>query len=460
MADPLDALSPLDGRHAEETAPLTQYGSEAASMRARTHIEVEYLIALADLEATDLSIGPAERSELRALYEEFDQGDAALIKKIETKGHAGYDATNHDVKAVEYFLRYRLRKSLEFVSPWIHFGLTSEDINNLARRILVRDAIEEVLIPDLEEIRSGLAHMGTEHAEVAMLGRTHGQPATPTTFGKEMAVFEDRLVQAIDRIRDQVNSLAGKLSGATGTYGAQHEAYPEVDWIAFAEAFVTKFRFEFVSTTTQINPCDDLAALLDGLRGANEVLLDLCVDSWLYVGDEYLSQGSKEGEVGSSTMPHKVNPIDFEIAEGNLAKANSDLDHLASEITNSRLQRDLSDAPSKRHLTSAMGYSLVGYSHLAAALESIVPNEPAMNDALEGHPEVIGEAIQTILRREGHDDAYERVKKLTRDRRVTKEDLHDLFYDLDVNEATWGQLKALTPASYTGLAERLAEDDV
>jgi len=215
-----------------------------------------------------------------------------------------------------------------------------------------------------------------------------------------------------------------------------------------------------VSTTTQINPCDDLAALLDGLRGANEVLLDLCVDSWLYVGDEYLSQGSKEGEVGSSTMPHKVNPIDFEIAEGNLAKANSDLDHLASEITNSRLQRDLSDAPSKRHLTSAMGYSLVGYSHLAAALESIVPNEPAMNDALEGHPEVIGEAIQTILRREGHDDAYERVKKLTRDRRVTKEDLHDLFYDLDVNEATWGQLKALTPASYTGLAERLAEDDV
>jgi len=239
--------------------------------------------------------------------------------------------------------------------------------------------------------------MGTEHAEVAMLGRTHGQPATPTTFGKEMAVFEDRLVQAIDRIRDQVNSLAGKLSGATGTYGAQHEAYPEVDWIAFAEAFVTKFRFEFVSTTTQINPCDDLAALLDGLRGANEVLLDLCVDSWLYVGDEYLSQGSKEGEVGSSTMPHKVNPIDFEIAEGNLAKANSDLDHLASEITNSRLQRDLSDAPSKRHLTSAMGYSLVGYSHLAAALESIVPNEPAMNDALEGHPEVIGEAIQTIL---------------------------------------------------------------
>lgn len=459
MEDQLYALNPLDGRHAKVTAPLTQYGSEAALMRARVLVEVEYLVALAELEVTDLVIGPTEQTQLRALYEEFDQDDAALIKKIEMNGHAGYDATNHDVKAIEYFLRYRLSKDLEFVSPWIHFGLTSEDVNNIAHRILVRGAVEEVLIPELERIRGKLAYMATDHADVPMLGRTHGQPATPTTFGKEMAVFEGRLNRAIDRIRDTVDAVAGKLSGATGTYGAQHEAYPTVDWLAFAEAFVTGFGFEFESTTTQINPCDDLASLLDALRAANNVLLDLCVDSWLYIGDEYLGQESGDGEVGSSTMPHKVNPIDFEIAEGNLAKANADFGHLASEVTNSRLQRDLSDAPSKRHMTIAMGYSLVGYTNLAAGLESVVPNERAMDDALESHPEVIGEAIQTVLRREGHDDAYERVKKLTRGRRATIEDLHNLFDDLEVDEATRGRLKALTPASYTGLAERLAGDD-
>ncbi|MFB6151758.1 MAG: lyase family protein, partial [Haloarculaceae archaeon] len=310
----LDAVSPLDGRYARYTEPLVPYASERALMRARTRVEIEYLIALADLDETPLAIEPAQRTRIRAVYEEFDAADAALVKRIETEGTDEYPATNHDVKAIEYFVRERLPEGLD-AAQWIHFGLTSEDVNNLAHRLLVKPAVAEVLVERLRAVRDALVDLAREYRDVPMLARTHGQPATPTTFGKEMAVYASRLARAIGRIEDATAALSGKLAGASGTYAAHHAAYPGVDWRAFARVFVEDLGLDHEPVTTQVNPCDDLAALFDALRGANDVLLDLDVDAWLYVSDRYLGQSAAEGETGSSTMPHKVNPIDFENSE-------------------------------------------------------------------------------------------------------------------------------------------------
>ena len=455
----LYAVSPLDGRYADRTDPLRAYASEAALMRARVEVEVEYLLALADLDATPLEIRDSNREYLRSLYEEFDESDAELIKQIETEGYGEYEATNHDVKAVEYFLRERAADpNLSHVFPWIHFALTSEDVNNLAYRLLVRGAVEDVLLPELRRVRGALADLAREYRDVPMLARTHGQPATPTTFGKEMAVFASRLGRAIGRVKDAREGLQGKLAGASGTYAAHVAAYPEVDWPEFAREFVAKLGFEQAPLTTQVNPSDDLAELFDALRGANAVLLDLDRDMWRYVSDRYLGQEAAEGETGSSTMPHKVNPIDFENSEGNLSKANSDLTFLGDYLTESRLQRDLSDSTVKRNVGAAFAYCLLGYLKLRDGLDKIVPNEGVMREDLDETPEVVGEAVQTILRREGHDDAYERVKDLTRGQRVTLADFHDLFEDLDVDEATREQLLALTPAGYTGVASELVDE--
>ena len=455
--DPLGAVSPLDGRYARYTEPLVAYASESALIRARVRVEVEYLLALADLEATPLEIDSDQRESLRAVYEDFDDEDAALVKQIETKGTETYDATNHDVKAVEYFLRERLPADLD-ADEWLHFGLTSEDVNNLAHRLLVKPAIEDVLVPALRDVRDALVDLAKEHRETPMLARTHGQPATPTTFGKEMAVYASRLGRALGRIECTTAELSGKLAGASGTYGAHTVAYPAVDWTAFAESFVTALGLEHEALTTQVNPCDDLAAVFDALQGANRVLLDLDLDAWLYVSDRYLGQESTEGETGSSTMPHKVNPIDFENSEGNLSKANSDLAFLAEYITNSRLQRDLSDSTVKRNIGAALAHCLIGYRKLETGLGKVVPNEAVMREELEGTPEVIGEAVQTILRREGHGDAYEQVKALTRGEDVTLEDFRALFANLDVSPAVASELAELTPAGYTGLAAELVED--
>ncbi|WP_122090763.1 adenylosuccinate lyase, partial [Halalkalicoccus subterraneus] len=342
-SDPLYAVSPLDGRYAGRTAPLSPYASEAALMRARVRVEVEYLIALSDLAATPVDIDEGQRETLRGSYEDFDREDARLVKRIETEGYGEYSATNHDVKAVEYFVRERLPEGLD-AEQWIHFGLTSEDVNNLAHRLLLKPAVKEVLVPTLREVRDALVNLARENRDVPMLARTHGQPATPTTFGKEMAVYAARIGRALGRIEDATDGLAGKLAGASGTYAAHVAAYPDVDWRAFSEEFVEGLDLEHTSLTTQVNPCDDLAELFDALRGANDVLLDLDRDAWLYVSDGYLGQRTVEGETGSSTMPHKVNPIDFENSEGNLSKANSDLTFLADYVTTSRLQRDLSDS--------------------------------------------------------------------------------------------------------------------
>ncbi|TYT63332.1 adenylosuccinate lyase [Natrialba swarupiae] len=455
--DALYAVSPLDGRYSGRTAPLSPYASEAALMRARVRVEVEYLIALADLEATPLEIDIDEREHLRGLYTTFAEEDAQLIKKLETEGHAGFEATNHDVKAVEYFVRHRLPEDSD-ASPWIHFGLTSEDVNNLAHRLLVRDAVDEVLLPALYEVQDSLAEMAREYRDLPMLARTHGQPATPTTFGKEMAVYAARLGRATGRIREATDDLRGKLGGASGTYAAHHAAYPEVDWQSFAAEFVTDgLGLEFQSLTTQVNPCDDLATLFDAFRGANDVLLDLDLDVWLYVSDRYLGQETVSGETGSSTMPHKVNPIDFENSEGNLSKANSDLTFLADYVTTSRLQRDLSDSTVKRNIGAAFAHCLIGYSKTAAGLEKVVPTEAVMREDLESTPEIIGEAVQTILRREGQADAYEQVKAVTRGKDVTLEDFRAMFDDLEVDEDVREELHALTPTGYTGVASELVD---
>jgi len=466
-SDPLAAVSPLDGRYSRRTAPLSPYASESGLMRARVQVEAEYLIALADLDAVDLDLTPDERAAVRATYEGFDGDDAELIKQLEVDGAAGYSATNHDVKAVEYFLRVRLGEAdavahAERLYPWLHFGLTSEDVNNLAHRLLIKPAVEDVLLPELRAIRDELTDLAHEHRDLSMLARTHGQPATPTTFGKEMAVYAARLGKTMARVQAATDDLAGKLAGASGTYAAHHAAFPDVDWEAFSETFVTDLGLAHTALTTQVNPCDDLSALFDSLRGVNNVLIDLDRDMWLYISDRYLGQQTVDGETGSSTMPHKVNPIDFENSEGNLSKANSDLTFLADYVTTSRLQRDLSDSTVKRNIGAAFGHCLIAYGKTQAGLGKIVPNEQVMTNDLESTPEIIGEAVQTILRREGDTDAYERVKELTRGRDVTIEDFYELFESLDVDDAVREELLALTPTGYTGIAGDLAgeSDDV
>ena len=454
-SDPLAAVSPLDGRYAGRTEPLVPYASEAALMRARLRVEVEYLIALADLDATPLLLSDADRDDLRGVVEGFGVDDARLIKRLETEGTAEYAATNHDVKAVEYFLRTRTDDRLH---PWIHFGLTSEDVNNLAHRLLIGPAVEEVLLPALAGVRDELVDLAHEYRDTPMLARTHGQPATPTTFGKEMAVYAARLGNATGRLREATDGLAGKLAGASGSYAAHDAAYPGVDWPAFAADFVARLELDHAGPTTQINPCDDLARLFDALRGVNGVLVDLARDAWLYVSDRYLGQEATAGETGSSTMPHKVNPIDFENSEGNLSKADSDLGFLADYVTTSRLQRDLSDSTVKRNVGAALAHCLIGYTKLADGLAGVVPNEQVMRRDLADNPEVIGEAVQTILRREGDTEAYGRVKELTRGERVELADFRALFADLDVPEAVREELAGLAPETYVGGAARLAND--
>jgi adenylosuccinate lyase len=453
--DALHAVSPLDGRYARYTEPLVPYASEAALMRARVRVEVEYLVSLADLDATPLSLDEPTRDRLRELYEGFDAEDARAVKAYETEGYAGRPATNHDVKAVEYFVR---DGTDEEVGPWVHFALTSEDVNNLAQRLLLKPAVEEVLVPAIREIRDALAAMAREYRDLPMLAHTHGQPATPTTFGKEMAVYTARLDDTLGELERATDRLSGKLAGASGTYAAHHAAYPDVDWRAFSREFVETLDLSHTPLSTQVNPCDDLEAAFSSIKAVNNVLLDLDRDCWTYVSMRYLGQEAVEGETGSSTMPHKVNPIDFENSEGNLSKADSDLTFLGDYVTTSRLQRDLSDSTVKRNIGAALAHCLIGYRKSLAGLEKVVPRESVMREDLESNPEVIGEAVQTILRREGHEDAYERVKTLSRGQRASLEEFRALFDDLELEEGVRAELRALTPETYTGLADELVDE--
>jgi adenylosuccinate lyase len=450
MLDPLDALSPLDGRYAADTAPLRAYLSEAALYRARVQVEVEYLIFLARSPRIPFvqPFDPAQQGALRNLYRQFTADDAQAIAAWDRR-------VNHDVKAVEYWLREQLAKrDLGAWNEAIHWALTSEDVNNLAYALLIRQARDKVIVPAIRNIYVTLRELALEHAETAMLARTHGQPATPTTLGKEINVFAHRLHRANDALDRIV--LTGKLNGATGTFAAQVAALPQVDWIRFSQAFVKFLELEPVLLTTQIEPHDTLAELCDALRRVNTILLDLDGDMWRYISDGYLGQRSSANEVGSSTMPHKVNPIDFENSEGNLQIANGLLELLSRKLPISRLQRDLSDSTALRTLGSAFGHSLVAYTRTLRGLNKLQPNTGRIAADLDAHPEVLAEAIQTILRREGYPEPYETLKHLTRGHAPSLDEIRKFIRDLDVSPAVKEELEALTPEQYLGLAPQLA----
>lgn len=450
MHTPLDTLSPLDGRYAADVAPLRAYLTEAALYRARVQIEVEYLIFLA--RSPHIRFVPpldaAQQGALRALYRQFSPEDAAAIAEWDRR-------VNHDVKAVEYWLRERLT-ALD-LSAWheaVHWALTSEDVNNLSYALLVREARDKVLVPTIAEIYVMLREFATEYAELPMLSRTHGQPATPTTLGKELNVFAHRLGRANDSLARV--ALTGKLNGATGTYAAHVAALPDVDWIRFSQAFIRFLELTPTLLTTQIEPHDSLVEMCDALRRVNTILLDLDMDMWRYISDGYFVQRLAPNEVGSSTMPHKVNPINFENSEGNLQVANALLELLGRKLPISRLQRDLSDSTVLRTLGTAFGHSLVGYRRTLRGLERVQPNPETIRAELVAHPEVLAEAIQTILRREAYPEPYEVLKRLTRGQAPTLDDIRQFIQTLDVSPAVKAELAALTTEAYTGLAVKLA----
>jgi adenylosuccinate lyase len=449
MTDTLSAISPLDGRYRADVAALEAYFSEAALLRYRVRVEVEYLLFLS--RARDVRfIQPFEPHDigwLRNLYRTFSPEDAQAISAWDRK-------VNHDVKAVEYWLREQLEaRGLGAWSEAVHFGLTSEDVNNLSYALLVREARDLVLLPALGQLHEQLLGLAAREAATPMLARTHGQAATPTTLGKELAVYVSRLRRAIDGLSHV--TLTGKLNGATGTFAAQRAALPQIDWPAFSRGFVRSLDLEPVLLTTQIEPHDTLAELCDALRRTNTLLIDLCQDAWLYISQGYLVQAARPGEVGSSTMPHKVNPIDFENAEGNFGIANALLEHFSRKLPVSRMQRDLTDSTVLRNLGVAFGHSLLAVRRLLRGLGKLGVDSQRMLDELRAHPEVLAEAVQTILRREGYPEPYEAMKQLTRGQALTLADLHTFIDGLSVSEAVKQELRALTPEGYTGLAADL-----
>ena len=447
----LTALSPLDGRYRADVAALADYFSETALFRYRVRVEIEYLIMLSRVRGIGF-IAPIDAmaaATLRTLYQDFSVADAVAVAEWDR-------SVRHDVKAVEYWLRERMT-ALGF-TPWleaIHFALTSEDVNNLAYALLVREARDSCLLPAAAQIAGALQQLALAEAATPMLARTHGQPATPTTFGKEIAVYVGRLQRAIEklaRIR-----ITGKLTGATGTFAAHVAALPHIDWLAFSRAFVGSLDLEPVLLTTQIEPHDTIAEVCDGFKRLNTVLIDLCQDLWRYVSDGYLVQAVMAGEVGSSTMPHKVNPIDFENAEGNLGIATALFEHFSRKLPISRLQRDLTDSTVLRNLGVACGHTLLALRRIDKGLGRVALDHERLRADLQAHPEVLAEAIQTILRRIGYPEPYEVMKQLTRGRALTLADLHAFIETLDVPAEVRSELLALSPEAYLGKAVALAQ---
>ena len=459
----LTAISPIDGRYRSTTEALAGYFSESALMKMRLIVECEYLIALSETKGVGLRpLTAAEKTMLRALPVLAIE-DAQIIQKIEREGYDGIPATNHDVKAVEYFVKLKLRNSsLTDVLEWVHFALTSEDVNSTSHALALRGALEEVMLPALGKVADEIVGLARAHADTAMLARTHGQSATPTTFGKEMNVFATRLARQVGALR--TSSVLMKWGGPSANYNAQMVALPQVDWLAFACSFAERLnadkphsvRVALNEVTTQIEPHDTFAEMFDNLRRINTILLDLSQDMWRYISDGWVTQKPKEGEVGSSAMPHKVNPIDFENAEGNFGVANALFEHLSRKLPISRLQRDLSDSTVARTFGTAFGHSLVGYRALLRGFSKISVNEPALRDAFTMHPEVLAEAIQTVLRVADVEMPYEKLKALTRGKQVTMQDLATFIDGLEIGPETKARLKALRPETYTGLAGVLA----
>lgn len=443
---PLLAVSPVDGRYHDKTKGLGAYFSEYALIRYRVRVEVEYFIALCELPlpqlaGVDKTLFPA----LRAIYQEFTPIEAQRIKDIEK-------VTNHDVKAVEYFLKEEFDKlHLESFKEFIHFGLTSQDINNTSVPMSIKECLHEVYIPALQEVIDQLATYAEEWKEIPMLARTHGQPASPTRLGKEIQVFVYRLSRQLELLK-QV-PVTGKFGGATGNFNAHHIAYPEYDWKGFANAFLPeKLGIGREEWTTQISNYDNLAALFDALKRINVILLDVDKDFWQYISMEYFKQQIKAGEVGSSAMPHKVNPIDFENSEGNLGIANAILDHLAMKLPVSRLQRDLTDSTVLRNVGVPMGHILIALASTLKGLRKLLLNEKAIAADLNKAWAVVAEGIQTILRREGYPKPYETLKALTRVNTGMNAETIAAFIDtLAVSDAVKAELHALSPDNYTGM---------
>lgn len=446
---PLTALSPLDGRYASATAPLTDYFSELALQRYRLMVEVEYFIALAtEPRITEIKpFSPPTVARLRALYTKFSLADGEEIKKIES-------TTNHDVKAIEYFFKDKIKKlPCAPDAEFIHFALTSEDVNNLAYSLMWQNAIKNVYLPKISAVQKQIASLAKTYGATPLLALTHGQSATPTTLGKELAVFATRLQRQMSQLTK--HQLLGKLSGATGTWAAHVLAYPTVDWRGFSKKFITGLGLTPNLVTTQIEPHDSLAESYHLMERINTILLDFTRDVWLYVMRGIFAQKPKSGEIGSSTMPHKINPIYFENAEGNVGLANALFAHLAAKLPVSRLQRDLSDSTVLRNQGLPLGYSLLACENILTGLSRLTVNTSLAAAELTQHWEVLAEAVQIILRKTGHAGAYEKLKTLTRGQAITKEILNSFIAGLDIPAAEKAKLLRLTPHTYTGLAQRL-----
>lgn len=448
----LTALSPVDGRYRSRTAHLAPFFSEWGLMRYRVRVEVEYFLQLTEIPLPQLSkFSPDSIAPLRRIYEEFTEEDAQRIKAFER-------TTNHDVKAVEYFIKEKMETlGLAEVAEFIHFGLTSQDVNNTAIPLSIKEATEEIILPAFRSLRQVLVGQAREWKEIPLLARTHGQPASPVTLGKEWAVYVDRIdAQLIELERIK---YAAKFGGATGQFNAHIAAYPELDWIAFGNAFVEeRLGLNRSQITTQIEHYDHLAAWCDCLRRIHSILIDLSRDAWTYISMDYFKQRIKAGEVGSSAMPHKVNPIDFENAEGNFGVANALLSHFAEKLPISRLQRDLTDSTVLRNIGVPLAHNLIALGSLQKGLGKLLLNEPKLRADLESNWAIVAEGIQTILRREGFPKPYEALKDLTRQNQVINAESIAQFIDgLSVSESIKIELKSLTPWGYTGAASALVD---
>lgn len=443
--NPLQAISPIDGRYASKTKDLVSYFSEEALIKYRVKVEIEYFIALCELPLPQLQkVDASYFPKLREIYENFSVEDAQAVKDIES-------VTNHDVKAVEYFIKKEMDElGLNESKEFIHFGLTSQDINNTSVPLSLKDAIEQVYYPVLNEVLDKLKEMAEDWKEIPLLARTHGQPASPTRLGKEIDVF-------ITRIEEQIKTLAqtptaAKFGGATGNYNAHKVAYPTIDWKKFGTEFVESLGMKHSFPTTQIEHYDYMAATFDALKRINTILIDLDRDIWTYVSMDYFKQKIKKGEVGSSAMPHKVNPIDFENSEGNLGIANALFEHLAAKLPVSRLQRDLTDSTVLRTIGMPMGHTLIALQSTLKGLNKLLLNEDKLHEDLEKNWAVVAEAIQTILRREAYSNPYEALKGLTRtNEKITAKSIADFIETLEVSEEIKAELKVITPQNYTGI---------
>ena len=441
--NPLNAISPIDGRYREILKPLSPYFSEFGLIRYRVRVEIEYLIALLPVVPELKNFPGAKLKDLRNIYDSFSENDGLRIKEIEK-------TTNHDVKAVEYFIKEKLETlGLGAVKEFVHFGLTSQDINNTAIPLSLREFIDSNYQPLLQELILILEKLSEEWKDVSMLARTHGQPASPTRLGKEIAVFTTRIGKQLDMLK--TIPFSAKFGGATGNLNAHYIAYPDIDWNNFCDKFCTGLGLSRSFPTTQIEHYDNLAAFFDNLKRINTILIDLSRDFWQYISMEYFKQKIKEGEIGSSAMPHKVNPIDFENAEGNLGFANAIYEHLSSKLPVSRLQRDLTDSTVLRNIGVPLGHSYLAMKSLLKGLSKVQLNKDGIDRDLEDNWAVVAEAIQTVLRREGYPNPYEALKALTRkNEKITRESIATFIDSLNINNEVKERLRSITPFNYTG----------